>query len=70
MVDINRKAEQPYTQEEIDETRPFWLWFATLQFCAKHECEESEEFPCSQTNKCITEYCPPCAAKVFLAKMP
>jgi hypothetical protein len=55
---------------ESEEERPFWLWFAALQFCAEHECEESQAFPCSETDKCVTEYCPPCAAKTFLARMP
>jgi hypothetical protein len=46
------------------------MWNAALQFCAEHECEETPECPCAETDKCIIEYCPPCAAKTFLAKMP
>jgi len=55
---------------ECEDKKPFWLWFAALQFCAEHECEEAPECPCAETEKCITEYCAPCAAQTFLAKMP
>ena len=69
-TDALQRAIETHARVDAEEERPFWLWFAALQFCAEHECEESAAFPCPQTDKCVTEYCPPCAAQAFLAKMP
>lgn len=67
---VSMLSNEKLLRKKMEEEQPFWLWFAALQFCAKHKCEQSSAFSCSQTDKCITEYCPPCAAKKFLEKMP
>lgn len=37
-----------------------------LQFIAQQFCQYSDTMPCTQTGKCVTEYCYPCYAKAHV----
>lgn len=58
--------------ERLENERPYWLWRAMLEWNASHKCQryidDVDPTPCDQTGDCITEYCVPCAARVFLDK--
>ena len=50
----------------------YWLWRAMLEQCAKGECEHPDgdaAMDCKETSLCVTEWCTPCAARVFLAEI-
>jgi len=50
---------------ELEEQRPYWMWRAMLGSFMGMPCEMGDDQDCDQTTRCITEWCTPCAARVF-----
>jgi len=71
--DTPEEAAKAWNTRVDDERRPYWMWRAMLEDFAETACEyrDYEYDPpkgmeCHNTSKCITEWCIPCAARVFL----
>jgi len=56
-------------REEAEERRPYWLWRGMLERLRCEKCDNEEEDGCAYSGGCITEWCVPCAAEVFLAEI-
>jgi len=63
-----KEQEKAAKAEADEESRPYWLWRAMLEECARHGCHRPADDRCEGSGLCITEWCVPCAAKAFLAR--
>ena len=55
-------------RQELDD-RPYWHWRAMLDLCAEQKCERPGDTRCPSTADCITEWCTPCASRIFLSEI-
>jgi hypothetical protein len=48
------------------ESVPYWLLRSLAEYLEGVGCEDDAIISCDQSSKCITEWCPPCAAAQWL----
>ena len=62
------KAEKQELADRL-EKQPYWLIHSLARACESMNCEgEDPTLRCYMTELCVTEYCPSCAARVWLGR--
>lgn len=45
---------------------PYWMFRSMAAWVEDEQCERGTEYSCGESVDCITEYCVPCAAKIWM----